>query len=137
MDRINQQRRSALMGQVRRADTGPELIVRRLLHSMGLRFRLHRAELPGRPDIVLPKRKIVLFVHGCFWHRHSRCRKATTPEANQTFWLRKFAQNKRRDQRNQRDLRRLGWRVIVVWECETRQRDQLQDRLAQELDAGS
>jgi DNA mismatch endonuclease (patch repair protein) len=121
------------MAQVRRTDTKPEFNVRRLLHRMGLRFRLHRKELPGRPDIVLPKWRTVIFVHGCFWHRHRGCRRTTTPEANRDFWLRKFAQNKLRDRRNQKDLRAQGWRVLVVWECETSQPDRLRERLSAEL----
>jgi DNA mismatch endonuclease (patch repair protein) len=133
MDRISPRIRSALMGQVRRANTKPEFVVRRLLHALGLRFRLHRPDLPGRPDIVLPRWKTVIFVHGCFWHRHRHCKRTTTPAANKAFWLRKFAQNQRRDRRNQKDLHDLGWRVLVVWECETAEPDRLRNRLTAEL----
>jgi DNA mismatch endonuclease (patch repair protein) len=125
--------RSALMSRVRARDTTPELCVRRLLHAMGFRFRLHAAELPGRPDIVLPRHETAIFVHGCYWHRHARCRRATTPVANRSFWLEKFAANRRRDRRNARRLARAGWRVLVVWECQTREPEQLARRLAREL----
>jgi DNA mismatch endonuclease (patch repair protein) len=121
------------MSQVRRTNTRPEFVVRRLLHALGLRFRLYRKDLPGRPDIVLPRWKTAIFVHGCFWHRHARCIKTTTPSANRDFWLTKFAQNRRRDRRNQQDLRALGWRVLIVWECETGQPEKLGKRLQSEL----
>jgi len=124
------------MSRVRGKHTRPEMLVRRLVHRMGYRYRLHRADLPGRPDLVFPKRKTVVFVHGCFWHRHSRCPKATTPASNRDYWLPKFRQNKARDKRKQRELERLGWRVIVVWECETRDLDSLGERLRVELEEG-
>jgi DNA mismatch endonuclease (patch repair protein) len=101
-------------------NTVPEVAVRRALHAVGLRFRLHRKGLPGRPDIVLPKYKAVVFVHGCFWHRHKGCRFTTTPATNPAFWRRKFDENVRRDVRQRRKLRAAGWRVFVVWECQTR-----------------
>lgn len=107
------------MSRIRGKDTTPEVAVRSALHRLGYRFRLHRRDLPGRPDIVLPKHGTVIFVHGCFWHRHARCRYAYTPKSRVEFWQRKFQQNVERDRRVQRELRRLGWKVIVVWECET------------------
>ena len=122
--------RSRNMAAIRGKDTGPELAVRRILHAMGLRFRLHRKDLPGRPDIVLPKHRTVVFVHGCFWHRHEDCRYTTTPKTRQEFWESKFAANVERDSRNRTDLRQLGWRVIVVWECELRQPSDLKERLS-------
>ena len=110
--------RSRIMRAVPRSDSKPELAVRQILHRLGFRFRLHRADLPGTPDIVLPRYKTVVFVHGCFWHRHEGCKKATTPKTNAAFWQSKFEQNRERDERNVRSLRRDGWRVLIVWECE-------------------
>ena len=121
--------RSRNMAAIRGKDTAPELAVRRILHAMGLRFRLHRKDLPGRPDIVLPKHRTVVFVHGCFWHRHEDCRYTTTPKTRQEFWQTKFAANVERDSRNRTDLRQLGWRVIVVWQCELCQPSDLKERL--------
>jgi DNA mismatch endonuclease (patch repair protein) len=106
------------MSRIRGRDTGPERQVRAALHRAGYRFRLHRKSLPGRPDIVLPKYRTVVFVHGCFWHRHSRCRFAYTPKSRVPFWNAKFAANVERDRRNVRELKRLGWRVVTVWECQ-------------------
>ncbi len=105
------------MSRIRSGNTKPELIVRGLLHRMGFRFRVHRRDLPGKPDIVLPKYKTVIFVHGCFWHRHERCKKATMPATNREFWQDKFNANVARDQRNRDALRRAGWKVVVAWEC--------------------
>ena len=105
------------MSRIRSRDTAPEIALRSQLHKLGLRFRLHRADLPGSPDIVFPGRKTVVFVHGCFWHRHPRCRFAYTPKTNCAFWKAKFARNVERDKHNMRSLKGLGWRVIVVWEC--------------------
>jgi len=105
------------MSGIRGKDTKPELYVRSALHRAGLRFRL-QAKLPGRPDIVLAKYKAAVFVHGCFWHRHARCRFSTTPSSNATFWLNKFESNTLRDKRAKRQLRRLGWTVTVVWSCQ-------------------
>ena len=122
--------RSRNMAAIRGKDTAPELAVRRILHAMGLRFRLHRKDLPGRPDIVLPKHRTVVFVHGCFWHRHEDCRYTTTPKTRQEFWQTKFDANVERDRRNRTDLLQLGWRVIVIWECELRQPSDLKERLS-------
>lgn len=121
------------MSRVRGRDTHAEISVRRLLHGMGYRFRLHCAELPGRPDIVLPRFRTVVFVHGCFWHRHRSCKKATTPSTNQRFWHDKFEANVKRDRRNVCRLRRMGWKVIVVWECEVRDDERLRARLERRL----
>lgn len=103
--------------------------MRRLLHSMGVRYRLHRADLPGKPDIVLGPRRLVIFVHGCFWHRHPGCREATMPTANRAFWEPKLEGNAARDQRHRTELRRQGWKVAVFWECETKKPDKLIRRL--------
>lgn len=111
------------MGRVRGKDTRPEMIVRRLAHAMGMRFRLHRADLPGKPDLVFPKYRAVVFVHGCFWHRHPGCRKASTPKSNTEFWQEKFERNVERDKRNSVELEKAGWRVVVIWECETKSSD--------------
>lgn len=117
--------RSALMQKVRQRHTKPELIVRRTVHALGYRFRLHRKDLPGSPDLALPKHKIAIFVHGCFWHRHPGCRLASTPKSNSEFWNDKFRRNVERDSRKETELRDLGWRVMVVWECETRDPENL------------
>jgi DNA mismatch endonuclease (patch repair protein) len=108
------------MGRVRQRDTDPELRVRRALHAAGLRFRVQRRDLPGRPDIVLPRHRIAIFVHGCFWHRHPGCRMATMPKTRADFWSAKFERNVQRDESNVAQLIALGWRVVVVWECETK-----------------
>ncbi len=128
-DRLTKEQRSWNMSRIRSKDTKPEMIVRRLLHAMGVRYRLHRAGLPGKPDIVFGPRRLVIFVHGCFWHRHAGCREATMPSANRDFWLAKLEGNAARDLRHRAALRRLGWRVAVIWECETRQPDKLARRL--------
>lgn len=112
--------RSALMAMVRGKDTKPELVVRSTLHAMGFRFRLHRRDLPGSPDIVLPRLRLAILVHGCFWHRHEGCRLASMPKTRKDFWGAKFEANVRRDRRNVEAIRGLGWRAEVVWECETR-----------------
>lgn len=118
------------MSRVRSDDTGPEIRVRKVAHALGLRFRLHRKDLPGHPDIVFPKWRIVLFVNGCFWHRHPGCKKATTPKSNVEFWERKFEANVARDGRERIELERLGWKVAVVWECETKTPAAIRARLA-------
>lgn len=135
MDRITPEERSALMSLVRGTHTGPEMAVRRLLHGLGLRFRLHRRDLPGRPDIVLPGRKAVVFVHGCFWHRHPNCKRATTPASNRDYWFKKFQRNTERDEEAKRALKRLKWRVLVVWECELKKPEKLLRRLRRFFDA--
>ncbi len=121
--------RSRNMAAIRGRDTSPELKVRSLLHRLGYRFRLHRRDLPGSPDIVLPRHRTLVFVHGCFWHRHPGCSRTTTPKTRADFWARKFEQNEERDQRQQRQLREMGWSVMVVWECELRDLPSLTARL--------
>ncbi|WP_435307301.1 very short patch repair endonuclease [Pseudomonas chlororaphis] len=118
------------MGRIRARDTKPELAVRSQCHSMGLRFRLHRKDLPGSPDLVFPKHRLCLFVHGCFWHRHHGCQYAYTPKSRLEFWLPKLARNTERDKENEAALVALGWRVMVVWECETRNKQALQNKLS-------
>ena len=111
-----------MMAGIRGKDTAPELAVRRFLHRAGLRFRLH-ARLPGKPDLVFPRYRVALFVHGCFWHRHPGCRYTTTPASNAAFWQQKFAENVSRDARVQRQLETLGWQVHVVWACQLSERE--------------
>lgn len=121
------------MRRVRGKDTTPEKVVRSLLHRLGFRFRLHRADLPGNPDIVLPKYGAVVFVHGCFWHRHVGCPRASTPASRQEYWLPKFRRTVERDKEKHQLLRNAGWNVIVVWECELRDIAQLAARLSKQL----
>ena len=125
--------RSDIMRAVKRAHTGPEIVVRRALHALGLRFRLHRRDLPGSPDIVLPRFRTVVFVHGCFWHRHLGCRYASVPKSRQEYWLPKFKANVERDAKKEAQLCELGWRVLVIWECETRKPTELEQRLRREF----
>jgi len=136
MDTFSKTERSDIMRKVRSKDTSPERKVRSLLHRMGFRFRLHRKDLPGNPDIVLPKHSAVVFVHGCFWHRHPGCSRTRTPASRREYWLPKFDRTVRRDADNQAALRRLGWKVIIVWECELRDAEDLEKRLSQALLSG-
>lgn len=128
-DTLTPQRRSWLMSRVRGKDTKPEIIVRQVAHAMGLRFRLQRKDLPGRPDLVFPKYRLAVFVHGCFWHRHEGCSKASTPKTRADFWNAKFEANVVRDRMTQRRLEEMGWRVAVIWECDTRDRAGIERRL--------
>ena len=112
-------KRSAMMARIGPRDTQPELAVRRSLHKFGYRFRLHGRDLPGRPDIILPRHKTVVFVHGCFWHRHAGCKFAYSPKSRIEFWAKKFEGNVARDERVRRELEGNGWRVLTIWECET------------------
>jgi DNA mismatch endonuclease, patch repair protein len=122
MDCMSSEERSLLMARIRSRDTSPELIVRRLVHGMGFRFRLHQKDLPGKPDLVLARHKCILLVHGCFWHRHG-CALSSKPKTNSAYWEEKIAANIARDARNTTLLQELGWRVKVIWECETRRAD--------------
>lgn len=121
-DTLSPEARSERMSRIRGTNTAPERALRSALHRLGVRFRLHAKNLPGRPDIVLPKHHVVILVHGCFWHRHAGCPIATTPKSNTPFWLEKFARNVRRDARNARALRAAGWRVYTCWECRLKTR---------------
>ena len=117
-DKLKPHRRSWNMSRIRSADTKPELVLRSVLHRIGFRFRLHRRDLPGRPDIVLPKYQTVIFVHGCFWHQHPGCIEAVRPKTNKKYWTAKLDGNVKRDKTNCRSLRKMGWRVFRFWECE-------------------
>lgn len=123
MDRHTPEQRHRNMAAVKGKNTKPEIVVRKLLHKLGYRFRLHRKDLPGRPDIVLPKYKTVIFIHGCFWHRHPNCKYASTPSTNTEFWEKKLEENVRRDREDVDKLDKLGWRVITIWSCELKNRD--------------
>jgi DNA mismatch endonuclease (patch repair protein) len=133
VDKLTPERRSANMSRIRSRDTSPEMIVRRLVHGMGYRFRLHVATLPGKPDIVLPRIKRVIEVQGCFWHQHPGCIDSHIPKSRLDYWEPKLARNQQRDKDNKRKLCDLGWRVCVVWECETKRRERLAKRLTRFL----
>ena len=126
MDRFTLEKRSWNMSRIKSKDTTPECLARSFLHRNGFRFRLHVKDLPGKPDIVLPKHKTVIEVRGCYWHRHEGCKDATTPSTNAEFWQKKFAENVARDKRTEQELKKLGWNVIVIWECETGKSSQLE-----------
>ena len=130
MDKISPEQRSRNMAQVKGKDTKPEKLVRSILHGMGYRFRLYSKLLPGKPDIVLPKYKAVVFVHGCFWHGHDGCKRATIPETRPEFWHDKITGNKERDSRNIAALENLGYRCLVVWQCELKGVELLKQRLS-------
>ena len=123
-------KRSAVMRRVKGRDTGPEMTVRRLLTALGARYRLHRKDLPGKPDIVMPGRRLAIFVHGCFWHGHDCARGARVPQQNRDYWLAKVGRNRERDIASRAALETAGWRVEVVWECELKDEAGLRDRLA-------
>ena len=129
-DIFSEAQRSYVMSRVSSKDTKPEKIVRSFLHGSGFRFRLHVMNLPGKPDLVLARYKAVIFVHGCFWHRHKDCKKATTPQSRKEFWEEKFKRNVIRDKENCQALRRDGWNVLVIWECELRNAQKRSERLA-------
>ncbi len=134
-DTVDQKTRSRIMRQVQGKNTGPEKAVRSLLHAMGFRFRLHNGDLPGKPDICLSKFKTAIFVHGCFWHRHKGCKRATMPVSNIPYWSEKFERNVAREIKNARLLRKEGWKVATVWECELKNPEKLSRRLAAFLNA--
>ncbi len=125
-DIVNPITRSRIMASIRSANTKPEMVLRRLLHASGLRYRLHVKNLPGKPDIVFPGKKVVVFVHGCFWHRHPGCHWCTTPVSNSEFWNAKFSENVKRDQRCVSNLLDIGWRVATIWECALRDEEAIQ-----------
>lgn len=129
VDILKQDERRSLMSRIRGKDSKPELLVRRWLHARGIRYRLHDASLPGRPDLVLRRYNAVILVHGCFWHRHPGCLLAYEPKTNVSFWTEKFRRNIERDSRVCRELQEAGWRILVIWECGLRERKALAGRL--------
>ena len=133
-DTRTKEQRSRIMKSVRTKDTGPELVVRKLLHSLGFRFRLHRKDLPGKPDITLARHRTVVFVHGCFWHGHD-CKMGNPPKSKLDYWRRKLDSNKARDERNTAALRDDGWNVVTVWQCELKDVAQLARRLTADIKA--
>lgn len=131
VDTISPKRRSENMRRIASKDMKPELVVRRLVHGMGYRYRLHASDLPGKPDLVFPSRRKLLFVHGCFWHQHGslRCRIARCPKSNRRYWLPKLKRNTLRDAQHTGKLRRSGWKLLVIWECQTKNADVLANRI--------
>jgi DNA mismatch endonuclease (patch repair protein) len=129
VDKLDRERRSHNMRQIRSKHMLPELAVRKLVHAMGFRYRLHRRDLPGSPDIVLPAHRKAIFVHGCFWHQHRQCGEGRVPKSRQSYWRPKLEGNVARDLRNKRKLRRLGWRTLTIWECEMHDGDKVVRKL--------
>ncbi len=123
MDTLSKEERSERMSRVRSKNSAAEMRLRRLIHGMGFRYRLHVRSLPGTPDLVFPSRRAVIFMHGCFWHRHDNCHLARLPKSRMDFWGQKLEANKQRDRKNEELLRKLGWRVLVVWECQMKDID--------------
>ena len=123
------EQRSRNMSAIKSKNTKPEIKVRKILHSMGYRFRLHRKDLPGSPDIVLPKYKTVIFVHGCFWHRHENCKYASNPKTRKEFWENKFKTNVKRDKEIQEKIKNIGWKSVVIWECEVRNIESIEEKI--------
>lgn len=129
MDILTPKERSERMSRVRGKNTKPELAVRRLVHRMGYRYRLHRRDLPGQPDLVFGSRHKIIFVHGCFWHRHEGCRFARLPKSRRSYWIPKLEANRERDEKNVHALHTGGWHVLIVWECELSKQDELAQRI--------
>lgn len=134
MDKITKEKRSANMQAIHSKNTVPELTVRKLLHSLGYRYRLHRKDLPGKPDLVFPSRKKVIFINGCFWHQHSDCKKSKLPKSNSNYWIPKLERNKQRDLITQANLASLGWSSIIIWECEIKDVANLLSKVIRFLD---
>jgi len=126
VDHLSPEQRHQLMSNIRDKNTTPELVVRKTAHSLGFRFRLHRKDLPGKPDLVFPKYLKLIFVNGCFWHFH-KCK--TLPKTNPEYWQKKFKQNQARDKKNKRELKSMGWTSLVIWECETRKPEKLKEKI--------
>jgi len=132
IDKLSAQDRSRNMAAIRSKDMKPEMVVRKVAHSLGFRFRLHRADLPGKPDLVFPKYNSIIFVHGCFWHQHNKldCLDGRAPKSNLEYWRPKLTRNVERDAQSRHQLENKGWRVLVIWECETKDRDYLASKVA-------
>jgi DNA mismatch endonuclease (patch repair protein) len=133
MDKISKEKRSKNMSKIRSKNTKPELLVRSIIHQMGYRFRLHVPDLPGKPDIVLPRHRKIIFVHGCFWHQHKNCKIAHKPKSRISYWQPKLNANKKRHRKHMRTLKSLGWNCIVVWECETKNLNKMKAKLQEFL----
>lgn len=125
MDKLSTEERSQLMAKVKSKDTKPELMVRKLIFSLGYRYRLHSRKLPGNPDLVFAGKRKIIFIHGCFWHRHEGCKHATTPQSRKEYWDKKFARTIERDKATLEELKQLGWNCLVIWECELKDRETL------------
>ena len=134
MDIYSRKKRREIRSRVRATGTKPELLVRKVAHSLGYRFRLHREGLPGKPDMVFPRHRKVIFVHGCFWHGHEHCTKAKHPATNRAFWEQKLSRNMERDQQNAAALGEAGWGVMIIWECETKDRNRLAGKIRRLLE---
>ena len=139
VDKLTPIERSRNMGKIRSKDTSPELIVRKLTHSLGYRYRLHRKDLPGKPDLVFPSKKKVIFVHGCFWHQHKKpsCKIARLPKSNRDYWIPKLQKNVERDIQHRKSLKRMGWNSFVIWECETSNTERLEKNIEKFLSTKS
>ena len=135
MDKLDPEHRSWNMARVHGKNTGPEMRVRRIAHRLGLRFRLHRPDLPGKPDLVFPRHGVAVFVHGCFWHRHADCSRASIPATRRDFWEAKFEANVARDEKQQAALAGAGWTVLVLWECELKDERKIEERLWAAIDS--
>ena len=133
IDYYTPDQRAALMSRIRGKDTKPEMIVRGMIHALGIGYRLHRRDLPGSPDIVFQGRRKVIFVHGCFWHRHSGCKFASIPKTRRNFWQRKFEQNVQRDEKTLDLLKDSGWKALIIWECETKKLKGLREKVMEFL----
>lgn len=134
-DKLSAKRRSWNMSRIKSRDTTPELAVRLALRKLGYKYRLHRRDLPGKPDIVLPKYRVVIFVHGCFWHQHAGCIDCSDPKTNTKYWRPKLLANVKRDRKYRRRLRRIGWTAIMIWECQTKKAENLRDRLKRQMNS--
>jgi DNA mismatch endonuclease (patch repair protein) len=136
VDTLTREQRSERMSRIRGRNTGPEWMVRRLIHGMGYRYRLHRKDLPGKPDLVFPRARKAIFIHGCFWHRHPApaCKLARLPKSRLEFWLPKLESNRERDKMNEEKLKLSGWKILVVWECETGNIQEVKQKIRNFLD---
>lgn len=134
MDKITSAKRSEVMSHIKGKNTKPEMLIRRLIHSLGYRYRLHVKSLPGIPDLVFPSRRKVIFIHGCFWHRHSCLKGRSMPSTNKDFWKNKFIANKRRDKQHQNEFRKLKWGVLTIWECQTKNLSKIKRKIIKFLE---
>lgn len=135
VDKLNSQKRSENMRRIRSRHTGPEIAIRRLVHSLGFRFRLHSSQLPGKPDLVFASRKKVIYVHGCFWHMHSTCREGRVPSSRTEYWKPKLERTVQRDAGHLKEIKRMGWRALVIWECNLRKLDRVERRIRRFLES--